>query len=607
MKIRETVEKADNLIEQGEKAKKDQLHFQRITASARSQLQIAYAQLEAASETSEDGKPMGDVVGARGAVYAAQAMLQSAERNLSFANRQLDLINDEKKDTIAEIERYTEAEARNISVLQQLQAKRFGGNASKFAQDVLARMNAGERAKQLLLNSMGLSSTSKNHTIGGISGAVDTGTATSETQDTPNSATTVKSSFLGNALRRKSKRHFLNSPQLINFSGLSMAHKDLLGGCYFVRGNNYRRYENVLQEMDNYIPVEPTYKNRYITIDARDIEGIRLNEDEALHPYHFWNRGHEYPTDSEEYFLEIASHIPEIFSRLDAGETITSIRTDPNLEICCDYYFAEPINVYEIDDYFVFAGAGRHRCMAAQRLGYRVPVKVIGKYDTAESLELQRMGIKTVQLSGCLSDNRKAVLNATKRMFKDHPELIGQLSEIVSKPIAPRSKVITFAEYGPTQYGSFFGGSLTINSDSFSNPGFGKELENLSAKGWYIPDATPESLIVHELAHGLHLELCALACKVKNGSMPEIVDYRKVIEQYTADTHAKTIVERACSDLGIEFESWEFSRNLSNYGGANYGEAFAEAISEVKCSKSPRPLAQAIYRHYLEYKKDLMK
>ena len=68
------------------------------------------------------------------------------------------------------------------------------------------------------------------------------------------------------------------------------------------------------------------------------------------------------------------------------------------------------------------------------------------------------------------------------------------------------------------------------------------------------------------------------------------------------DNHADVIVESACQSLGIEFDSWEFSRQLSRYGGSNYGEAIAEAVAEVENNLEPRPLAQAIYNGLMNYK-----
>ena len=157
MRIREVGQKAENLIEQAEQAKQQQVYYQQAAANARSQMMAAYAMIDAASETDEDGNPRGDPTAARAMLYAAQAQLASAERGIADAARRLEGINRDKQDTIGEIERYTDGQRSNYAKLQELQTKRFGGNANAFIADLAARMNMGEAARDRLLQSLGQS------------------------------------------------------------------------------------------------------------------------------------------------------------------------------------------------------------------------------------------------------------------------------------------------------------------------------------------------------------------------------------------------------------------------------------------------------------------
>lgn len=148
------------------------IHYQQQANSARAQVMSAYARLEAAaSETDEEGNPIGDVSGARAEVYAAQALLESAEVNLAEANQQLEIVGRRKLDAVHEIERYENVEEGNMSKLAELQKKRFGANANAFMADLAARMNSGEQARQQLLHSMGVSSPGKSYSAGGVSGS----------------------------------------------------------------------------------------------------------------------------------------------------------------------------------------------------------------------------------------------------------------------------------------------------------------------------------------------------------------------------------------------------------------------------------------------------
>ena len=226
--------------------------------------------------------------------------------------------------------------------------------------------------------------------------------------------------------------------------------------------------------------------------------------------------------------------------------------------------------------------------------------KISSSLTVQESMRLQRMGVKRVCLDSCHEKNRQSVVNAVEKMFNEHPELRGQVLEINCHQMSNG----TYASYGPTHFGSNFGGVLNINSDYFSDPNLDDDLREKSRMGWFVPNASSESIIEHELGHGMHLELCALSCGVQNGSIPDSETYNKVIQQYMDDVHADTIVENACRSLNIEFDTWEFSRQLSKYGGSNYGEAIAEAVSEVEHNENPRPLASAIYRELLAYKQN---
>lgn len=212
MKIRELTQKAENLIEQGENAKQRQIHYQQQANSARVQVMSAYARLEAAaSETDEEGNPIGDVSGARDEVYAAQALLESAEVNLAEANQQLEIVGRRKLDAVHEIERYENVEESNMSKLAELQKKRFGANANAFMADLAARMNSGEQARIQLLSSMGIVTSAKtfsaSHAIGNVGSYSNAANQT--TEETDDSVTSI----FGKMFQRKPK-HRRNIAQL---------------------------------------------------------------------------------------------------------------------------------------------------------------------------------------------------------------------------------------------------------------------------------------------------------------------------------------------------------------------------------------------------------
>ena len=214
MKIRELTQKAENLIEQGENAKRNQIQYQRQANSARAQVRAAYERLEAAeSETDEEGNMIGDVSGARSEIYAAQALLESAEFNLAEANQQVEIVRQRKLDTVHEIERYENVEEGNMSKLSELQKKRFGANTNAFMADLAARMNSGEQVRQQLLSSMGIATSTRMFSASNASG---NGSSYSNTENKPSEEDEGSfGSIFGKTLRSKSK-HQCNITPLVS-------------------------------------------------------------------------------------------------------------------------------------------------------------------------------------------------------------------------------------------------------------------------------------------------------------------------------------------------------------------------------------------------------
>lgn len=214
-----------------------------------------------------------------------------------------------------------------------------------------------------------------------------------------------------------------------------------------------------------------------------------------------------------------------------------------------------------------------------------------------EEKELRGMGIETVDLKECREEYRPKIVEAVKKMMERNPELQGQVREIRCQKL---DNDLTYAEYGPTKVDQPFGGCLRLNSSWFSRKDLEQNLKEESDNGWLAPNANPQSIVEHELGHGMHLELCALHNGIRAGEVPDSDDFRLAVREYIDDRHAEEIVLEACREQKIEFESDEFANALSNYGAANYGEALAEAVSEVHNNANPRPMACGIYQKLKE-------
>ena len=148
------------------------------------------------------------------------------------------------------------------------------------------------------------------------------------------------------------------------------------GSDYFVKGDNYEQFENDYYSGNG---AEYTVYDTPIEkeVSPSQIEGIHLGKEEIENPSVFW-RQHENGGTAES-FQKIASHIPEVRERLEAGATLDDLEDDPVLADCAGIYFRNKPEVIERNGYYEFNSNGRHRIMAARSLGYDIPVKIVGK------------------------------------------------------------------------------------------------------------------------------------------------------------------------------------------------------------------------------------
>lgn len=164
-----------------------------------------------------------------------------------------------------------------------------------------------------------------------------------------------------------------NSDKSPQFDGLPTG--TLQNGTTVIKGDHYEQY------LDDYYNSENTeYTSlKDITVETVSpdiIEGIHLGTTEVENAGNFWGMH----ASSKEFFIETASHIPEVKSALDHGRSLEELKEDPVLGTCASIYF-DPKNMPRVeknDGYYTFDGDGRHRIIIARELGHEIPVRVVG-------------------------------------------------------------------------------------------------------------------------------------------------------------------------------------------------------------------------------------
>lgn len=136
------------------------------------------------------------------------------------------------------------------------------------------------------------------------------------------------------------------------------------------------------REPAEFVPL-PREISREAILDGADRVGmmqsdkIQLNQWGPDQQEGFWDT--EYKGRSKEEYLEIACHIPEVYERLQNGESLEDLVQDEKVGACAEQYFL-PENMVTVDHCadgsYQFTDDGRHRIAAAQELGVDIPVKL---------------------------------------------------------------------------------------------------------------------------------------------------------------------------------------------------------------------------------------
>lgn len=209
---------------------------------------------------------------------------------------------------------------------------------------------------------------------------------------------------------------------------------------------------------------------------------------------------------------------------------------------------------------------------------------------------LENLEIKNIELDGMRERYQEKVSDAIESMYESYPELKGYVGSVKIEKLPPG----VYACAGPRMSKKDgFMGEVQLSKDLFLERNVelklvDGEIPNYRGERWLAGKGI-EGVIKHELGHLLHLQLITNELSVEPGDYDEAL-FDSIEEKYWYNTEAIDICMEAEKNLGINHK--DIAQELSLYGASDYGEFFAEAISEYETQKKPRPLAQEVHRLY---------
>lgn len=216
-----------------------------------------------------------------------------------------------------------------------------------------------------------------------------------------------------------------------------------------------------------------------------------------------------------------------------------------------------------------------------------------------ELLEMfHEMKIENVDLTGVKDIWQFKIAKATAEMYENYPELQGFIGSISTAKLPDR----VYACAGPRFTKDGFSTQVLLSKDYFSKNNLewnlaDQEVANFRGEKWSAANGV-EGILKHETAHLLHLKMLAEKEGLNVGEFDR-EKYRNVIEQFQHNEIVTDICFQSMKELNLDKSG--LARELSIYGCKDFGECFAEAISEYETSDKPRRFATLVHEKYIAY------
>ena len=610
--------KAESLIEQGKEADQKVQSCQARVASLNSRVAVARRQLAAASETDEEGNPIGNVEQARTQLNIAENQLAASQRALSQAVGVANRVRKQKNNHIQEIERHNQVEKSNLEKLQRLRTRAFDANSVALTEGMAQRLNEAENARVALLRSMGIDATPDYIAVGseGYNDSRWSGGGFSQI-DTHGETQSYHGGETANALNIKG----LSTPL---GGGLGSLLKRIFNGDTTDTVTNDIEISNVPPVGNNITYTDQSELSDDLFYYTDDYVG---NSDKYNRPL----RSHNTTAEIEYFRNLINSHqIVEdsVFIRkaslADLGLKLSNIPTEELVGQC--YQFEGIMSVAKNDKFAGSTGDSRDatfeihvpagtqgldltQVMYFQQAMFDSPFCYIESATKKEESNTTHFVVRVLSAGDGL--NRVNDFNSFQKYMDSQYNMKMDTSierldiDTVKSAIGGVEAIIreypdvgTFIKSGVTSnFGvmSCTGSTLSFNPDYFvDDKKLHSTCKDMSSRGFWVQNASTVSIGIHEAAHGVEWALIQ--------ANPRYVTEVQRITAWNNCIEATSIVKEACANIqntkyGFRNSRTELVRSISAYALKNDSETMAEAFADVYANgENAKPLSKEIKR-----------
>lgn len=398
-KVERQQEESEKLKEIGKEIDRKLIQAKQRVNDAYETLQRTESRLEAAMKKDENGNYVGNVAAAQQLVKKAQNLYRQSQSQLRDTEFQKKMNIQEKQHLISRLDNNNVPAQKDLEQARKMAQLPFAGNAARLYQITAQTINQRTKIKLDLHKSMGLD--------GGYD-LIDEQLIVNESlQDSYNHSgysyegTEVDRSFkrYQNDLFNYMCQHNYGSQHYEIYSKdpeWKALHKRVFDEQYAMTydmpdsyqtdefhfladGKHHKKFLDYYKNFDGYeFQPYPYSIKRYVLPD--DIEGITMYDSEASSPVRFWSQ-HETGGTLDSFIKTMTIHYPDVKERIESGESLSSIYQDDVLQKCARVYYEnlEMVKVREVNGFYEVMGGGRHRILAARRMGYDMPVEIVGR------------------------------------------------------------------------------------------------------------------------------------------------------------------------------------------------------------------------------------